>query len=518
MKLSLPLTLVLLLSMPQGADAFLWGVWDFLVGIFCSIPLLNLLCPPPGPPGTRFKIRGWDEEGYLYNIWADAGEGSITPGAKAAYHMEFQNAHNLLAKSGLRPGAKNTTIMYNLTDLVHDPDTHMMVAVYGWSKNPLKEWYIVESWEGERPPSFGLWPFFHCRKETITCNGGQYDIYKTWRGPFPAPSVEGDTQFEQYWSVRREPRTSGTINTQIHFDAFDRHFEHLGYLYEVTMVTEAYNGRSQGTGSAHYSSLEMIAGLRHAYGGGTELGMCEGDCSNDDDCLEDLYCSHNDGPDGVKVPWCTGSRKDEIWDYCTTAVRNEVKNPDKLLNICEGNCDSDENCHQGLYCSHNDGQDGPRVPGCGGSRRDEDDVWDYCTMIPSINVAEGKLTNQSSTHTSHNSSKAVDGNTSGAWPAAASTLNDENAWWTVDLGGAHNLKGVTVWRCNDCSQSRLGKFLLEYRGAANEVLIAEVVTWPDHAIVSIYIPLEHDSVYSVMIQQQNETEALSLAEVQVWRN
>eukprot|EP00492_Amphilonche_elongata_P001940 TRINITY_DN2259_c0_g1_i1.p1 TRINITY_DN2259_c0_g1~~TRINITY_DN2259_c0_g1_i1.p1 ORF type:complete len:154 (+),score=24.49 TRINITY_DN2259_c0_g1_i1:158-619(+) len=105
------------------------------------------------------------------------------------------------------------------------------------------------------------------------------------------------------------------------------------------------------------------------------LGLCQGDCDNDDQCEGDLKCFQRE--EGTPIPGCSGSANG-AWDYCYIAsgsVELSGGNDDGATNlqVCTGECDTDRQCAEGLECFHRDSFE--TIPGCTGTGNEG---WDYC--------------------------------------------------------------------------------------------------------------------------------------------
>ncbi|RSL78082.1 hypothetical protein CEP51_008516 [Fusarium floridanum] len=159
--------------------------------------------------------------------WTDSGRDvNFTSFDGGSYSIEWSEGANFIGGKGWNPGGPKK-VKYSGT---YSPNGNSYLALYGWTTNPLVEYYVVESFGNNDPSSDKE------KKGEVTSDNGTYDIYISSRKN--VSSLEQTVK--QYWSIRRERHINGTITTGNHFDAWARAGLELGSFEYMIMATEGH--------------------------------------------------------------------------------------------------------------------------------------------------------------------------------------------------------------------------------------------------------------------------------------
>lgn len=184
------------------------------------------------------KITGYTSgtnNGYFYSLYWEGGSASISfPNANqypGNFQITYSNVNDVVGGKGWNPGG-TWTVGYNIGYL---SGSYNFVGVYGWTTNPLIEFYVVE--KGSVPGS--------TRIGTLSSDGHTYTVYKNQR--VNAPSIQGTATFWQYISNWGGAPTgqNGKITMANHVNYWrSRGGQGFGSFNYMVFGLEAWGGKS----------------------------------------------------------------------------------------------------------------------------------------------------------------------------------------------------------------------------------------------------------------------------------
>jgi endo-1,4-beta-xylanase len=208
-----------------------------LLGIVFAVLMAAVFAALPGTAKAASSIcsnQTGTNGGYYYQMWsAGSGSACITLNSGNSYSASWSGVGDFVAGVGFNPGS-NATV--NFTSNLNASGGTTLVSLYGWSTNPLVEYYVEENYNGS-PNTAGTY------MGQMTSDGGTYNIYEHQQ--VNQPCITGNNcTFEQYLAIRTSPTSSGTITTQNFFNAWASHGMNLGTLNYQILATEAWGGSS----------------------------------------------------------------------------------------------------------------------------------------------------------------------------------------------------------------------------------------------------------------------------------
>lgn len=179
--------------------------------------------------------------GFYYSFWKDSGDASMTLAAGGRYTSQWTNStNNWVGGKGWNPGNSSRVISYSGNFGV-DNSQNSYLALYGWTRSPLIEYYVIESYGSYNPAS--------CSGGTdmgsFQSDGATYNVRRCQR--VNQPSIDGNQTFYQYFSVRNPKKgfgqISGTVTFANHAAFWASKGMNLGTHNYQIMATEGYQSR-----------------------------------------------------------------------------------------------------------------------------------------------------------------------------------------------------------------------------------------------------------------------------------
>lgn len=146
------------------------------------------------PDAVGERLTGFDQDdvapdatgsnnGYFWSLYREGGSASITfPNGGGNFQITYSGVNDVVGGKGWSTGSSRT-IGYNVGYL---SGSYNFVGIYGWTTNPLIEYYVAEKGSMTGGTSFG----------SMSSDGHTYSCYKSQR--VNAPSIIGTATFWQY--------------------------------------------------------------------------------------------------------------------------------------------------------------------------------------------------------------------------------------------------------------------------------------------------------------------------------
>src|SRR5687767_4092835 len=160
------------------------GAAILLVASSSTLTSCNKTTSAPVPAGQRLTGFVQDDvstedqgtvNGWFWSLYREGGSANITHGSGGNFAISYSNVNDVVGGKGWSTGSSRT-IGYNVGAL---SGSYNFVGIYGWTTNPLIEYYVAEKGSMTGGTSFG----------SVSSDGHSYSCYKSQR--VNAPSIIG---------------------------------------------------------------------------------------------------------------------------------------------------------------------------------------------------------------------------------------------------------------------------------------------------------------------------------------
>ena len=213
------------------------GYARLLLGVVLALLLAAAAAAVPGTARAATQIcsnQTGTDGGYYYQMLDKrprVGLHHAELGQQLLHERGAASATSSPASAGI-PAATSTV---NFSSSLSASGGTSLVSLYGWSTNPLVEYYVTENYVGS-PNTAGTY------MGQVTSDGGTYNLYEHQQ--VNQPCITGNAAPSSSTWLSGPRRSSGTITTQNFFNAWASHGMNLGTLNYQILATESYGGGS----------------------------------------------------------------------------------------------------------------------------------------------------------------------------------------------------------------------------------------------------------------------------------
>lgn len=227
--------------------------------LLCPLSLALAVCASSAGAQTLTSNSTGTNNGFYYSFWKDSGSASMTLHSGGRYASQWtNNTNNWVGGKGWNPGSSSKVVSYSGYYGVSNSQNSYL-ALYGWTRSPLIEYYVIESYGSYNPAS--------CSGGTdygsFTSDGATYNVRRCLRTQ--QPSIDGTQTFYQYFSVRNPKKgfgnISGTITFANHVNFWRSKGLNLGNHNYMVLATEGYQSNGN-------SDITVSEGANNGGGGG----------------------------------------------------------------------------------------------------------------------------------------------------------------------------------------------------------------------------------------------------------
>lgn len=248
--------------------------------------------------------------GFFYSFWKDSGSATMTLYGGGRYSSQWNNStNNWVGGKGWKPGTSSRVISYS-GNYGGSNNQNTYLALYGWTRSPLIEYYVIESYGSYNPAS--------CSGGTdygsFQSDGATYNVRRCQR--VNQPSIDGNATFYQYFSVRNPKKgfgnLSGTITFANHANFWASKGLNLGNHDYQILATEGY----QSSGSSDLTVSEGI--INGGSSARSSTATSSSVITNSNQCQCNWY--------GTFYPSCVTTQNGWGWENNKSCISNTTCN------------------------------------------------------------------------------------------------------------------------------------------------------------------------------------------------